>query len=81
MELCWLLEGVQEAQTELLTVINPAIRAGSRLGSCPLDDHTVAAQYVLPSGDLYVAGGGVLEDSAAQSTVDSVSIHDIAKSA
>lgn len=36
---------------------------------------------VLPSGDLYVAGGGVLEDSAAQSTVDIASIHDIAKSA
>ena len=41
------------------SITNLAAAAGSRLGSCLLDDLSVPVLHVLPSGDLYVAGDDV----------------------
>ena len=65
MELCWQLKGGGQTSA----IINLAAGTGSRLGSCLLNDLLVPVQ-VLPSGDLYMAGGG----GTAQ-RVDTASVH------
>lgn len=67
-----------EAQTELYSLLlyQPSNKSWVKAGELPTGQSHCSCTVLL-SGDLYVAGGGVLEDSAAQSTVDIASIHDI----